>query len=80
MKTQFKDILDLRFEKNGFTLATKIHKLGSDAEIIEGVCKDIVKEKGEFGKISASLVAEWMQKLAENVQATLELQIEKDKR
>ena len=80
MKTEFKELLDFRFEKNGFTLASKILDLGKDAEIVGGICRDIVKEKGEFAKINASLVAEWMEKLAKNAQATLDLQVEKDKR
>jgi hypothetical protein len=80
MKTEFKELLNLRFEKNGFTLASKILDLGKDAEIVASICREKVEEKGEFAKINASLIAEWMEKLAKNVQATLDLQVEKDKR
>jgi hypothetical protein len=80
MKTKFKELLALRFERDGFTLASRILDLGKDAEIVAGICREKVEENGEFAKINASLIVEWMENLARNAQATLDLQVEKDKR
>ena len=80
MKTKFKDILETPLNKGGFTLASRIHDIGRNVEIIASVCKEKVDSDGEFAKVNCTNIINWMKEIEEMTQVALELQMERDAR
>jgi hypothetical protein len=79
MKTTFDQILKSNLTLGSFPVSTKIFSLGREAEIIANLAQEKINEDGEFAKIMCSNIVDWMNDLAKQAQACLDLQMEKDK-
>lgn len=79
MKTTFDQILKTNLTLGSFPVSSKIFSLGREAEIIANIAQEKIDEDGEFAKIMCSNIVDWMNELAKQAQAVLDLQMEKDK-
>jgi|TARA_R110000824_G_scaffold41758_3_gene123908 hypothetical protein len=79
MKTTFDQILKTNLTLGSFPVSSKIFSLGREAEIIANLAQEKINEDGEFAKIMCSNIIDWMNDLAKQAQAVLDLQMEKDK-
>jgi len=79
MKTTFDQILKSNLTLGSFPVSSKIFSLGREAEIIANLAQEKINEDGEFAKIMCSNIVDWMNELAKQAQAVLDLQMEKDK-
>jgi hypothetical protein len=79
MKTTFDQILKSSLTLGSFPVSSKIFSLGREAEIIANIAQEKIDEDGEFAKIMCSNIVDWMNELAKQAQAVLDLQMEKDK-
>ena len=79
MKTTFDEILKSNLTLGSFPVSSKIFSLGREAEIIANLAQEKINEDGEFAKIMCSNIVDWMNELAKQAQAVLDLQMEKDK-
>jgi hypothetical protein len=79
MKTTFDQILKSNLTLGSFPVSSKIFSLGREAEIIANLAQEKINEDGEFAKIMCSNIIDWMNDLAKQAQAVLDLQMEKDK-
>jgi len=79
MKTTFDQILKSDLTLGSFPVSSKIFSLGREAEIIANLAQEKINEDGEFAKIMCSNIVDWMNELAKQAQAVLDLQMEKDK-
>ena len=80
MKTTFKELLDLPLKEGGFTLASKSLSIGQKAERIANQARKAQDEDGEYAKMFASNIEEWMQQLADMAQEAIDFQLIKSKR
>ena len=78
MKTTFDQILKTNLTLGSFPVSSKIFSLGREAEIIANLAQEKINEDGEFAKIMCSNIVDWMNELAKQAQAVLDLQMEKD--
>ena len=78
MKTTFDQILKTNLTLGSFPVSSKIFSLGREAEIIANLAQEKINEDGEFTKIMCSNIVDWMNELAKQAQAVLDLQMEKD--
>ena len=78
MKTTFDQILKTNLTLGSFPVSSKIFSLGREAEIIANLAQEKINEDGEFAKIMCSSIVDWMNELAKQAQAVLDLQMEKD--
>ena len=78
MKTTFDQILKTNLTLGSFPVSSKIFSLGREAEIIANLAQQKIDEDGEFAKIMCSNIVDWMNDLAKQAQACLDLQMEKD--
>ena len=78
MKTTFDQILKTNLTLGSFPVSSKIFSLGREAEIIANLAQGKINEDGEFAKIMCSNIVDWMNDLAKQAQAVLDLQMEKD--
>ena len=79
MKTTFDQIIKSNLTLGSFPVSSSIFSLGRDAEIIANLAQEKIDEDGEFAKIACSNIVNWMNDLAKQAQAVLDLQMEKDK-
>lgn len=79
MKTTFDQILKSNLTPGSFPVSSKIFSLGREAEIIAKVVQDKIDENGKHAQIHCSNIVDWMNELAKQAQAVLDLQMEKDK-
>jgi len=79
MKITFQEIIDTDLTLGSFPVSHKIFSLGREAEIIANLAQEKIDEDGEFAKIACSNIVNWMNELAKQAQAVLDLQMEKDK-
>jgi hypothetical protein len=79
MKTTFDQILKSNLTLGSFPVSSKIFSLGREAEIIAKVVQDKIDENGKHAQIHCSNIVDWMNELAKQAQAVLDLQMEKDK-
>ena len=79
MEITFKEIIDSKLTLGSFPVSSKIFSLGREAEIIANLAQEKINEDGEFAKIMCSNIVDWMNDLAKQAQAVLDLQMEKDK-
>ena len=78
MKTTFDQIIKSNLTLGSFPVSSSIFSLGRDAEIIANLAQEKIDEDGEFAKIACSNIVNWMNDLAKQAQAVLDLQMEKD--
>tara|TARA_R110001583_G_scaffold114048_2_gene264505 strand:- start:1117 stop:1365 length:249 start_codon:yes stop_codon:yes gene_type:complete len=78
MKTTFDQILKSNLTLGSFPVSSSIFSLGREAEIIANLAQEKINEDGEFAKIMCSNIVDWMNALAKQAQAVLDLQMEKD--
>ena len=78
MKTTFDQILKTNLTLGSFPVSSKIFSLGREAEIIANLAQEKINEDGEFAKIMCSNIVDWMNELAKQAKAVLDLQMEKD--
>ena len=78
MKTTFDQIIKTNLTLGSFPVSSKIFSLGREAEIIADIAQEKIDEDGEFAKIACSNIVNWMNELAKQAQAVLDLQMEKD--
>lgn len=78
MKTTFDQILKTNLTLGSFPVSSKIFSLGREAEIIANIAQEKINEDGEFAKIMCSNIVDWMNEIAKQAQAVLDLQMEKD--
>jgi hypothetical protein len=76
MKTKFKELLNTQFQPNGFTIASETLSIGQKAERIAKMAKNAQDENGEFAKMFASNIAEWMEQIAQMAQSSLDNQLD----
>jgi len=79
MEITFKEIIDSKLTLGSFPVSSKIFSLGREAEIIAKLAQDKIDEDGEFAKFMCSNIVDWMNEIAKQAQACLDLQMEKDK-
>ena len=80
MKTTFDQIIKANLTLGSFPVSTKIFSLGREAEIIAKVVQDKIDEDGKHAQIHCSNIVDWMNELAKQAQAVLDLQMEKDQK
>jgi len=80
MKTKFKELLDTPLKQGGFVVASKALSIGEKAERIAKQAKDAQNENGEFAKMFACNIQDWMQEIVDMAQESLDFQLERDAR
>ena len=80
MKSTFKEIIDTTITTGNFPLSSKIFSLGREAENIANLAQGKIDEDGEFATLHCSNIVNWMNEIARNAQACLDLQMGKDAR
>ena len=78
MKTKFKELLSTQFNAGGFTLASETLSIGEKAQRIADMAKLKQDEDGEFAKIFASNIEEWMREIAQMAQSSLDKQLQEN--
>ena len=74
MKTKFKDIM---FTKN-FKAMQETYDIGSKADAIASLAKEMIAEKGPLANVQASCVLLWMEEIAEQVDKSIALQLDNE--
>ena len=73
---QFTDLFDFRFEKTkGFTLASRMLDIRQHAERIANLANDKQIADGEFAKLFASSIKDWMNDIANVADSALDLHL-----
>jgi|TARA_B110001454_G_scaffold40715_1_gene40034 hypothetical protein len=77
MKQTFKEIIDTSLTLGTFPVSSKVFALGREAENIANLAQGKIDEDGEFATIHCSNIVNWMNEIAEQAQAVLDLQMKK---
>ena len=79
MEITFKEIIDTDLTLGSFPVSSKIFSLGREAEIVAKIAQEKIDEDGKHAQIHCSNIVDWMNDLAKQAQACLDLQMKKDK-
>ncbi len=76
MKTQLSQLLNSNLGQ-GYIVASETLSIGEKAERIVKQAKDAQDENGEFAKMFASNIEQWMQEIADMAQKSIDRQLKK---
>jgi len=76
MKTQLSQLLDSNLGQ-GYIVASETLNIGEKAERIAKQAKNAQDENGEFAKMFASNIEQWMHEIADMAQKSIDRQLEK---